>query len=355
METAIERWTKRGRFAAGAALRTAWFAGESFAMKRYVRRFEEKNDLVRPRVAKPAGRVPGEAEMLADIARLHRRDLANAEAGRYPLPDDLPNDPAAVLATTRAFFADVEAVSRRRVEGTHQDPAKSDLRGKRPRYWLQNFHFQTDGWTSPESAAIYDHQVEVLFTGATPAMRRQGLVPVATWIAGRDQRRLKAADLGTGTGSFARELLAAYPRLKLTGVDLSEAYLGEARRRLDDRPTFAPLLAAAEALPFADASLDLVSVSYLFHELPPKIRRAVAGEIARVLKPGGLVVIVDSLQSGDRPDYDGLLELFPQLFHEPYYAGYLNDDLGRLFARRGFSALSDRTAFLSKIAAFTRN
>ena len=53
-----------------------------------------------------------------------------------------------------------------------------------------------------------------------------------------------------------------------------------------------------------------------------KIRRATFGEFARVLKPGGRLVIVDSLQLGDEPDYDGMLELFPQNFHEPYYDSY---------------------------------
>ncbi len=36
---------------------------------------------------------------------------------------------------------------------------------------------------------------------------------------------------------------------------------------------------------------------YLFHELPAPVRRAVAAEMARVLRPGGLVVLVDSVQA----------------------------------------------------------
>ena len=44
----------------------------------------------------------------------------------------------------------------------------------------------------------------------------------------------------------------------------------------------------------------------MMHELPPKVRREMIGEAARVLKPGGRLVIVDSLQRRDVPDYDGL-------------------------------------------------
>ena len=56
------------------------------------------------------------------------------------------------------------------------------------------------------------------------------------------------------------------------------------------------------AIPLPDASQDIVTTVFLFHELPPEVRRRVAAEMARVLKPGGLLVFIDSLQMGDRPD-----------------------------------------------------
>jgi hypothetical protein len=40
-----------------------------------------------------------------------------------------------------------------------------NTRGKRPRYYLQNFHFQSGGWMTDDSAERYDTQVEVLFNG----------------------------------------------------------------------------------------------------------------------------------------------------------------------------------------------
>jgi ubiquinone/menaquinone biosynthesis C-methylase UbiE len=61
--------------------------------------------------------------------------------------------------------------------------------------------------------------------------------------------------------------------------------------------------------------------------LPPKVRRIVFREFARVLKPDGRLVLVDSLQRADEPDYEGLLELFPQSFHEPYFASYIKGGL----------------------------
>ncbi len=93
--------------------------------------------------------------------------------------------------------------------------------------------------------------------------------------------------------------------------------------------------ANAEALPFADASLDAVTCVYLFHELPPRVRPVVAAEIARVLKPGGVLAFADLVQPADEPDLSRLLEAFPAYFHEPYYSTYAQADLPALFGAAG--------------------
>src|SRR6266516_5054348 len=86
---------------------------------------------------------------------------------------------------------------------------------------------------------------------------------------------------------------------------------------------------------------DAVTNIFLFHELPPKVRRITVRECARVLTPGGRLVILDSLQRGDRPDYDGLLELFPQNYHEPYYRSYAKEDFSALAAACGLTHIRD--------------
>ena len=113
--------------------------------------------------------------------------------------------------------------------------------------------------------------------------------------------------------------------------------------------------ANAEALPLADASVDAVTCIYLFHELPRRVRATVAAEIARVLRPGGRLVFVDSLQHGEHPPFDGVLEYFPQGFHEPYYADYIPPGPGRPVPRRwGWSRPGGSGAFLSTVAAFDK-
>jgi ubiquinone/menaquinone biosynthesis C-methylase UbiE len=67
---------------------------------------------------------------------------------------------------------------------------------------LQNFHFQSGGWMTDDSANRYDTQVEVLFNGTANATRRQALPQLYEVFAGRDQRKLRLLDIGCGTGRF---------------------------------------------------------------------------------------------------------------------------------------------------------
>jgi len=141
----------------------------------------------------------------------------------------------------------------------------------------------------------------------------------------------------------------AFPAIKLSGLDLSEAYLAEAGRHLSGLRRCEFINGNAEIIPLADASQDIVSCIFLFHELPPDVRRRVASEMARVLKPGGLLVFIDSLQMGDRPGWDGLLEAFPVRFHEPYFRHYTIDDLDAVFSDAGLAPVSTNPVFLAKL------
>jgi ubiquinone/menaquinone biosynthesis C-methylase UbiE len=84
------------------------------------------------------------------------------------------------------------------------------------------------------------------------------------------------------------------------------------------------------------------------------VRRAIIGECARVMKPGGRLVLVDSLQRGDEPDYDGMLDLFPQNYHEPYYAGYTTEDFRAMSSTYGLRHIRDVKAFISKVMVFDK-
>jgi len=289
-----------------------------------------------------------------DLQALFREDIKNVASGYYPMPRDNDGSLLKQAGRIRKFYADLPASNHRRQEKIHDEVLTDENREKRPRYYLQNFHYQTDGWMSDESARIYDIQVESLFGGSANLMRRQTLVPLAKFIAGKDQRKLRLLDIACGTGRLIDAACAAFPRLRMLGLDMSEEYLREARRQVGRRPNVRFLLAKGEALPFSDNSLDCVTSTFLFHELPPKIRRAVARETARVLKPGGIYIHMDSLQLGDIPDYDDLLRGFPRFFHEPYHSSYVEEDLEALFGEAGLLMQDANPIFISKRNVFAK-
>src|SRR5215204_817854 len=295
-----------------------------------------------------------EQRLNADIAALLEQDLANIEAGIYPLPADHDGSLLMLLDRSRLFFRDLPDVDERRNRNATREVLNAKTRGRRPHYYLQNFHFQSGGWLTEDSADRYDTQVEVLFKGTANAMRRQALPPLVEAFAGHDQRKLRLADIGCGTGRFLDCIKQVWPRLPVLGVDLSEAYIRHARRHLKRWSRTNLIVANAQAIPAPDNSCDAVTSIFMLHELPPEVRRSVIGEAARVLKSGGRLVLFDSLQHGDEPDYDEMLERFPQLYHEPYYESYVSEDFPAIARRCGLVHRRDTKAFVSKVMVFDK-
>ena len=327
----------------GQATRVAWFYAHAELASRLAPPILEP-----PEVDSP---MPTVQQMMADLLELFRRDRANIEAGLYRLPYDLFGSPFRAAALSLRFLSDLGRIDRRRRERIH-DEVRSGPGGRTarlPGYYAQNFHFQTDGYLSEGSAKLYDVQVETLFYGAAAPMRRSALRPIAEYLKGSDQRQVALIDVACGTGRLLRQVRLAFPAIQAKGIDLSEAYLGEAERHLRGLRAVDLIAGNAEALPLADASQDIATCVFLYHELPPTVRRRVTAEIARVLKPGGLFVFIDSLQMGDRPGWDGLLEAFPERFHEPYYRHYAIDDVEGMFTAAGLMPEKTELAFLSKV------
>ena len=353
MASPVASFATRIAYGARQLPRVAWYVGHSEVMRRLSEAARRRGESARPK-ARTDAPVPDRSRLYADMARLFAQDLANVEAGIYPLPADHDGSLPKLLARSRLFFADLPEVHRRREQGERQEVLSEETRGKRPGYYLQNFHFQSGGWLTEESAKLYDTQVEVLFKGTANATRRQALVPLHEVFAGRDQRRLKLIDVGCGTGRFLDFCKQAWPRLPALGVDLSEAYVAEAKGHLRHWCWIDFIVANGEALPVPDDSQDAVTSIFMVHELPPKVRRTVVRECARVLKPGGRLILIDSLQIGDQPDYDGVLELFPQSYHEPYYGSYLKEDFAALAAACGLTHTRSVNAFVSKVMVFDK-
>lgn len=92
-------------------------------------------------------------------------------------------------------------------------------------------------------------------------------------------------DLGCGTGFCAHTLRRRYRKAEVVGLDIAPAMLHEARRRDGWLRRGRWLGGDAERMPFADASFDLVFSNVALQWCDPD---RVFGEVARVLRPGGL-------------------------------------------------------------------
>jgi ubiquinone/menaquinone biosynthesis C-methylase UbiE len=302
----------------------------------------------------PRQRLKG-AEVRAVLRRrdeLHARDLANVEAGLYPreLLFDIPV--GRYMRALPRLLRDAPRLVRRKRAGAFRDIPTVD-KSRYPAYYRRTFHWQTDGYFSDHSAEIYELGVELLFRGTADVMRRQIIPPVTRAVRAAD-RPLRVLDVACGTGRTLHQLAVAHPALRLYGVDLSPAYVRLARRRLADLAEIALAVENAEALPFADAAFDVVTSVYLFHELPRNTRRAVAREMLRVVRPGGLVVVEDSAQLAESAEIASALRAFPAEFHEPFYADYLEDDLAALLAEVGFEVESSEPQFVAKVVIARR-
>ena len=287
--------------------------------------------------------------------QLHATDLANVEAGMYPreLLFGFP-----IADYVRAFprlLLDSRRVIRRQRRGDWRDVPKVD-KERFPAYYRRTFHWQTDGYFSDHSAEVYDLGVELLFRGTADVMRRQIIPPVTRFVraAGVPLERQRLLDVACGTGRTLRMLANTHPALRLYGVDLSPFYIRRARQLLHDVTDLSLAIENAEHLPYADATFDIVTSVYLFHELPRNARRRVVEEMARVVRPGGLVVIEDSAQLADAPDIAHALRTFPQDFHEPFYRDYLEDDLAAVLAAAGLEVTASESHLVARVVVARR-
>jgi ubiquinone/menaquinone biosynthesis C-methylase UbiE len=147
-----------------------------------------------------------------------------------------------------------------------------------------------------------------------------------TALAALVERHWVVGDLGCGTGQVSVALAPFVARV--VAVDSSAAMLQAARRRLHGFDNIDLRRGDLEALPIDDGRLDAATLMLVLHHVPEP-GQALA-EVARVLRPGGRVLVVDMLPH-DRESYR------QQMGH--VWLGFAEDHVLRMLDASGFEEI----------------
>jgi len=214
-----------------------------------------------------------------------------------------------------------------------------------PEYYVRSFHAYAEGnlgWEPALEVEVAAHAVHArIFPDAGAkgdALLRQSYHDILKSALPTEPQDI--LDLGCSVGMSTFALQTAYPKAKITGVDLSPYFLAVANHKASKQltthtsPTW--LHAAAESTGLPDRSFDLVSAFLIFHELPQSAAVAVLQEARRLLRPGGHLALMDmnprSQIYAKMPPY--ILTLLKST--EPYLDEYFALDLEQAFMDAGF-------------------
>ncbi|MCC0177216.1 class I SAM-dependent methyltransferase [Waterburya agarophytonicola K14] len=148
-------------------------------------------------------------------------------------------------------------------------------------------------------------------------------------------------DLGCSVGISTLELHRYFSNkqnspINTIGLDLSPYMLAVAKTTDTQQEIFQWLHGLGESTNLADNSLDLVTLQFLIHELPHQATEAIFREVLRILKPGGVIGVVDNNPAS--PVIQGLPPVLFTLMKstEPWSDDYYTFDVESALQEAGF-------------------
>jgi ubiquinone/menaquinone biosynthesis C-methylase UbiE len=163
----------------------------------------------------------------------------------------------------------------------------------------------------------------ILFRGKVRELRQK------TVDLARIQPGETVLDVGCGTGTLVMEVARRVGRAgRAAGIDPGRQQIARARAKGARRNVPSEFqIGVIEQIPFPDQTFDVVFSTLMMHHLPASLKRLGLAEIARVLKPGGRLVIADFTHKKERQGQAAR-------FHA---GGSRTHDLAVLVSETGFS------------------
>ncbi|CAM9854531.1 unnamed protein product, partial [Discosporangium mesarthrocarpum] len=279
------------------------------------------------------------------------------EEGTYGLPRDMTlsagiiYNPASMIAAFTRYYT--EELNRKVREETQlsQEPQGPAFvgHGRYPEYFLANEDF-----LSAKKTHLMDYEMEskarsipTNVWGMGDAMRRRSIARVSQVLTDKDLEAVSLLDVGCGTGRFLT--FDNFKQLKTTALDLSLFNLQRARAVLGRRPGLTFAEANAENMPLPNDSYDIVTCNFVLSTMPTDAQINVINEMARTLKPGGKVIIVDATQ----PEFDGsnvcTIDQLPSWRKNSIYEAYLKSDLEYALIKAGLFVQDKEINWVSKV------
>lgn len=139
----------------------------------------------------------------------------------------------------------------------------------------------------------------------------------ATDAISLDPHAIKILDIGTGTARIPILMCQHQPQYLITGVDLAQSMLIIGQRNVDEAGLTQRIKLErvdSKRMPYPDLEFDMVISNSLVHHLPDPL--SLFGEIKRLVKPGGAILIRDLI----RPETEQLVNDLVTKFSEGYDA-----------------------------------
>ncbi|TDT18321.1 methyltransferase family protein [Ilumatobacter fluminis] len=202
-------------------------------------------------------------------------------------------------------------------------------------YTAVDIHLQPGGvWSTDEAAAVYELGAKLVMLGDNDDYGFHRLFGTTT-LDGLSPERI--VDVGCGFGKSTWALKQQFPDAEVIGVDLAAPLVTAAQRLTSERGLEVEYRQAdARSTGLPDACADIVTSTMLLHEMPPSAIGELMHEAARILKPGGVLRMLDFHPTGDTVR-DTVMAGHGERNNEPYMPMLFETDVPALCAAAGLT------------------